>query len=91
MIYNLLGSYSFQEVIILNGANDFLSLTFSNQKKWNYYKEVINYQSQFDFLFGQKYQLKTSYYLQRLKYKILKFFKKFSKKNLLSIKITQII
>ena len=32
-IYNLLGQYSFQEVIFLNGANDFLSLTYSSKKK----------------------------------------------------------
>ena len=80
-IYNLLGQYSFQEVIFLNGANDFLSLTYSSKKKWNYYEEIINYRKQFSHLFTNQYQLKTSYYLIRLKNKISNFFKKLLKKN----------
>ena len=80
-IYNLLGQYSFQEVIFLNGANDFLSLTYSSKKKWNYYEEIINYREQFSHLFDKRYQLKTSYYITRLKNKILNFFTEFSKKN----------
>ena len=65
----------------MNGANDFLSLTYSNKKKWNYYEEIINYREQFTHLFDQRYQLKTSYYIIRLKNKILNFFTEFSKKN----------
>jgi len=80
-IYNLLGQYSFQEVIFMNGANDFLSLTYSSKKKWNYYEEIINYQKQFTHLFNRQYQLKTSYYLIRLKKKFLNFFKEFLKKD----------
>ena len=80
-IYNLLGQYSFQEVIFLNGANDFLSLTYSSKKKWNYYEEIINYQKQFTHLFDQHYQLKTYYYLIRLKKIFLNFFKEFLKKD----------
>ena len=84
-LYNLLGQYSFQEVIFLNGANDFLSLTYSSKKKWNYYDEVINYKKQYAFHFEKKHQLKSVYYAQRIKNKILGFLEKHFKKNKLMV------
>ncbi len=66
-IYHLLGKYNFQEIIFLNGFNDFLSLTYSSEEKWNYYQEIINYRQQFSFIFDKKYQLKTIYYANRIR------------------------
>lgn len=84
-LYNLLGQYSFQEVIFLNGANDFLSLTYSKEKKWNYYDEVINYKKQYAFHFEKKHQLKSIYYAQRIKNIILGFLEKHFKEKKLTV------
>ena len=60
----------------------FYLLLIVAKKKWNYYEEIINYREQFSHLFDKRYQLKTSYYITRLKNKILNFFfTEFSKKN----------
>ena len=77
ILYNLLGQYSFQEVIFLNGANDFLSLTYSSKKKWNYYDEIINYNDQFSYLFTKQHQLRTVYYAQRIRGKFINFNEKY--------------
>lgn len=77
ILYNLLGQYSFQEVIFLNGANDFLSLTYSSKKKWNYYDEIINYNDQFSYLFTKQHQLRTVYYAQRIRGKFINFIEKY--------------
>ena len=72
MSYNLLGKFNFQEIIFMNGVNDFLSLVYSTDYKWNYYKEIINYNDQFKFNFNNPYKLKISYYANQIKSKFLK-------------------
>ena len=71
MSYNLYGMYNFQEIIFFNGINDMLSIAYSKNPKWNYYKEIINWRDQYQFTFAQKYTLKIKYYVNRIKSKII--------------------
>ena len=71
MSYNLYGNYNFQEIIFFNGINDMMSIAYSKNPKWNYYKEVINWQDQYQFIHGERYTLKVKYYVDRIKSKIL--------------------
>jgi hypothetical protein len=84
MIYNLLGNFKFQNVIFFHGGNDFLSYVYSKNKKWNYYEEIINYNTQYlSNLSAPLYKFKTLYYAGLIFDRIgnLFNFKNFNKKK----------